>query len=208
MDLERTRRSLHAVAELLLAGPQHASTGEIALAASPGGFRTTHGREVRVDGTDVVLGDRREPIDGRTVRDMGAALGLEATDLRSVYSDGSGLGPDDVLHIEADAAAVIAETYRWGHEALTRLAPAETPVLWPEHFDLAVAVDEVNFGVVPGDGHVGEPYAYVGPWTLPPPAGDFWNASFGSTCRLSELADVDGLLAYFERGRELLAAGA
>jgi hypothetical protein len=205
MDLERTRRSLHAVAELLLAGPQHAMTGEIALAASPGGFRTTHGQEVRVDGTDVVLGDRREPIDGRAARDIGAALGLVATGLADVYSDGAGFGPDDILRVDGDAAAVVAEAYRLGNEALTRFAPAEVPILWPEHFDLAIAVNEVNFGVVPGDGHVAEPYAYVGPWTLPPPAGEFWNASFGSTRRLSELADGDGLVAYFERGRDLVA---
>ena len=52
--LTTTRRSLHAVAELVLAGPQHAQTGEISLRALPGGFGTTHTPDLRVDGTDVV----------------------------------------------------------------------------------------------------------------------------------------------------------
>lgn len=207
MDLHSTRRSLHAVAELLLAGPQHAATGEIALAASRGGFRTTHGQPVAVDGTDVVLGDRRESIDGRTAREIGAAIGVAARDLASVYSDGAGLSADDTLVVDADAAARIAEAFRLGSEALASFAPGETAILWPEHFDLAIAVDEVNYGVVPGDDHVSVPYAYVGPWRLPPPAGDFWNAPFGSTRPLDEVADVERLAAFFARGRDLLAQG-
>ena len=49
-----------------------------------------------------------------------------------------------------------------GHDALIAFAPAETPVLWPEHFDVAIRVQDVNFGVSPGDGFIEEPYAYVG----------------------------------------------
>ena len=36
--MSSTRRALHAVAELLIAGPQYAATGDIRLAARPGGF--------------------------------------------------------------------------------------------------------------------------------------------------------------------------
>ena len=38
-----------------------------------------------------------------------------------------------------------------GHDALIAFAPAQTPVLWPEHFDVAIRVDDANFGVSPGD---------------------------------------------------------
>ena len=52
-----------------------------------------------------------------------------------------------------------------GRQFATRLdVRAGQPVLWPEHFDLAIDVDEVNYGVSPGDGYHGAPYAYVGPW--------------------------------------------
>ena len=38
-DLVATRRSLHAVAELLLAGPQYADSGTIKLRPTPSGLR-------------------------------------------------------------------------------------------------------------------------------------------------------------------------
>lgn len=63
----------------------------------------------------------------------------------------------------------------------------------------AVTLDEVNYGVSPGDDAIPEPYAYVGPWT--PQTGDFWNASFGAARLLTELTDV---LAFFQKGRALV----
>jgi len=51
-------------------------------------------------------------------------------------------------------------------------------VLWPEHFDVAAAEDEVNYGVSAGDDYYPTPYAYVGPWTQR--TGPFWNAPFGA----------------------------
>ena len=43
--------------------------------------------------------------------------------------------------------------------------------LWPEHFDLATTIDEVNYGGSPGDDGHPLPYLYVGPWTPPEPDG-------------------------------------
>ena len=37
-------------------------------------------------------------------------------------------------------------------------------MLWPEHFDVAVTDNEVNYGVSAGDDGHPLPYAYVGPW--------------------------------------------
>jgi hypothetical protein len=64
---------------------------------------------------------------------------------------------------------------------------------------LCVTLDEVNYGVSPGDDAILEPYAYVGPWT--PQTGDFWNTSFGAARLLTELTDV---LAFFQKGRALV----
>ena len=77
-------------------------------------------------------------------------------------------------------------------------APGEEPVLWPEHFDLGISIDEVNYGVSPGDAHVPEPYAYVGPWT--PREGAFWNKPFGATRPMGESPDARALVAFFREG--------
>ncbi len=62
------------------------------------------------------------------------------------------------------------------------------PQLWPEHFDLAIAIDcghgtGVNVGFSGGDASEPAPYLYVGPWDHAVlEVGDpFWNASFGRT---------------------------
>ena len=193
-----TRRSLHGVAELLLAAPQHAACGRITLRAVPGGFATTHEPDIRVDGVTVVAGDRRVALDGRTPREVGAELGIVPGTLDAVYSDGSGVGLDDLLQVDPGHAARIAGAHATGDAALRALAPEQTPTLWPEHFDIGISLDEVNYGVSPGDGVITGPYMYVGPWQ-PPAVDDFWNQSFGAARELS--GTVDEVVAFFEEGR-------
>jgi hypothetical protein len=193
-----TRRSLHAVAELVLAGPQHVETGEISLRSVPGGFGTTHSPDLRVVGTDAVGPAGTVGIDGHTPATLAALIGVDAASLSHVYKDGSGVDPDDLLEVDADDAAVIAAAYAAGDAALRSLAPSQTPVLWPEHFDIGISVDEVNYGVSPGDTYVPVPYAYIGPWS-PPDQDDFWNAPFGRALPLDE---IDDLAAFFTEGRD------
>jgi hypothetical protein len=74
-------------------------------------------------------------------------------------------------------------------------------VLWPEHFDVAIRVHDVNFGVSPGDGFCAEPYAYVGVASVP--ADDkFWNAPFGAAVPLREFSDAPAVAGFFAAGRE------
>jgi hypothetical protein len=193
-----TRRSLHAVGELVLAGPQHAQTGEISLRALPGGFGTTHTPDLRVDGTDVVGPEATVGITGLTPAALGRALGVEARGLADLYPDGSGVGLDDVLEVDSDAAAVVAAAFADGDAALRALAPDQTPILWPEHFDIGISVGEVNYGVSAGDTYLAVPYAYVGPWS-PPAEDDYWNAPFG---RAVPVSDIDDLAAFFAEGRD------
>jgi hypothetical protein len=202
--LATTRRALHGVAELLLAGPQHVACGKITLRPVPGGFGTTHTPDVRVEGTAVVAGDRRAEIDGQTPRQLADVLGITASGLDHVYKDGSGVGPDEVLSVDADAAARIANAYALGAEALRGHAPDQTPILWPEHFDIGISLDSqrVNLGVSPGDTAIGVPYMYVGPWD-PLPEDDYWNQPFGAAHELPE--DVDEILAFFEESRVRLS---
>ena len=86
------------------------------------------------------------------------------------------------------AAAELADWLARGDQALRALAPDVEPVLWPEHFDLGIQLDEVNYGISPGDAGHPRPYAYVGPWK--PRTGPFWNAPFGALRTADELPDV------------------
>jgi hypothetical protein len=196
--LSATRRALHAVAELVLAGPQHRLSGTIRLRPAPGGFRTVSVPDLAVDGAHLVAGGKRILLAGITLRELGTAAGVELG-APGIYHGGCGAAPDDQVHVDDAAARHLADCYARGDAAMRRLAPDETPVLWPEHFDLGIAVGEVNYGVSPGDTWLDEPYAYVGPWRRR--AGEFWNAPFGAARRLDELPDIDALAAFFADGR-------
>ena len=204
-DLAMARRSLHAVAELVLAGPQYRAAGKLRLRVVPGGFATILEPELRVVGTRVVgAGGAAVPIDGHTARAIGAELEVAAGRPEGAYDTGAGVGPDETLALDPDQAGVILGALSLGHDALIAFAPAQTPVLWPEHFDVAIRVDDANFGVSPGDGFISEPYAYVG--VSSPPTGDaFWNAPFGAAVPLSELPDVTAVTGFFAEGRRRIA---
>ncbi len=150
-ELTVTRRSLHGVAELVLAGPQYRAAGRLRLQVVPGGFATTMEPAMRVHGS-VVTGDGgvSAAIGGRTPRAIGADLGVAAGRPEGAYGDGSGVGLDETLAVDPDQARVIMRALGDGHDALTAFAAGETPVLWPEHFDVAIRVDDVNYGVSPG----------------------------------------------------------
>jgi hypothetical protein len=203
-NLESTRNSLHTVAELLLAGPQYDAHRYLRLRVVDGGFATVLEPEIRLDVDHVVVGDRSSPIHGRTPAELGQELGLTPRSLDDVYSDGPSRDLDQPLPVDPDQARRLVAALAAGDAALRSLAPDETPVLWPEHFDVGVVVGEVNYGVSPGDGFEPEPYAYVGPWT-PPEQDEFWNAPFGAVLRLAPEDGADVVLAFFERGRAALA---
>lgn len=200
MDWEPTRRSLHGVAELLLAGPQHRATGRIELRVVEGGFATVAGPALRVEGAELRTDSARVALAGRTYAEVAAEAGVEAGEPAGVYSGGPGVRPGETITFDADALKALLQAYADGDRALREFAPEVTPILWPEHFDVAIVLDEVNYGVSPGDGYLGEPYAYVGPFE--PREGEFWNAPFGAARPLS---DLDGeVTAFFRAGRDLL----
>lgn len=207
---ETTRLSLHAVAELLLAGPQYVDSKTIKLRVTTGGFGTILSPEVRVEGTSLVRGDQVVPLDGRTIAEVAAAVDLTPHPLGDLYQDAVEVSADHVLSVDPGAVAEIADAFRVGQAALTSFTSGAEPVLWPEHFDLGISVDEVNYGVSAGDGFIGVPYAYVGPWhvgsshTAADFSGPFWNAPFGSAHPLTE---IDDLAAYFAEGQRLTSLG-
>jgi hypothetical protein len=197
-SLAVTRRSLHGVAELVLAGPQYRQGGGIKLRVVPGGFGTVAAPELRVDGDQLVTPTGSVPLRD-TYAELAAAVGVEASPLDDVYAGGPGIGADEVIEVDPVAARLIADAFTRGEDALRSLAPDQEPILWPEHFDVGISVGEVNYGVSPGDDSIPQPYAYVGPWT--PRTGEFWNTSFGAARPMAELPDV---LEFFRTGKALV----
>jgi len=196
-ELVTTRRSLHAVAELLLAGPQHSVHGTIKLTVTRDGFATVREPVVAVAGTRLRVGGAEVELDGRTIVEVGREAGIEVHALTDVYTDGCGLDASHLLQVDAAAAETVLDAFRRGDGALAAFAPEVERVLWPEHFDLGITKDEVNFGVSPGDSFLPVPYAYVGPWSRDGLEGAFWNAPFGAALPVSEL---DDLVAFFAEG--------
>ncbi|WP_028066731.1 hypothetical protein [Solirubrobacter soli] len=187
-----TVAALHRVAEEVVA-PARKPENEIALYATPGGFGTPvfeYGgarQQVRVDGAELVhtVGDEER---------RAALTSLESA--RALVAD---LVPEPLsaepLTVDAAAARVLGDWYGFGDAVLNAFSDATaTEVrLWPEHFDIAIEMREVNYGFSPGDGDHDEPYAYVGPWTAEV-SGDLWNAkgfrgaelSYGELLRASD----------------------
>jgi hypothetical protein len=196
LALLSTRRSLHAVAELVIAGPQFATSGTIRLQVVPGGFGGTASM-IRVEGGELVWPGGRTALEG-TCRALADAVGAAAAG-PGIYGDGCGVHPDETLTFDPEALALILGWFQRGDLALREFASELEPVLWPEHFDLGYALDEVNYGVSAGDDGHPAPYAYVGPWERR--EGPFWNASFGATRAAADLPDAATIVAFFEEGR-------
>jgi hypothetical protein len=196
-----TRRQLRGIAESLIAGPQHRATGTIRLAVRPDGFVGVE-LALAVHGAEFSWQDGAEPLAGR-VGDLAEAAGLQYGPPDGVYEIADPLPIDAVLNIDPVAAELIHRSLYAGGYALKQLLPEGHPVLWPEHFDVAVTDDEVNYGVSAGDSYHSTPYAYVGPWALR--TGPFWNAPFGAVQPLDPAHDVDALaldiVDFFDRGR-------
>src|SRR5690348_9464874 len=117
MPQEKTRRSLHAVAELVLAGPQHRRSQTIRLLVTSTGFRTFTLPELSVDGVDLVGNGRRITITGRSCAELAAEVGVDAGPPEGVYHDGSGVAADELLQLDPDDARWIEQCWAAGDRA-------------------------------------------------------------------------------------------
>jgi hypothetical protein len=213
-DVVAARLGLHAVAELLLAGPQFRSSGTIRLRVTADGFATVRSpgagiTTLRVRAGGVLL---REP-DGlslplshseHSIAALASTFGVEAGAPEGVYPAVVRASLDSPLKLPAAGVDVVLTALTVGDTALlallTELGQDGEPVLWPEHFDVGFSHGEVNFGISPGDAEHPLPYAYVGPWT--PRQGAFWNESFGASMPLGKPVDVSMIMAFLREGRE------
>jgi hypothetical protein len=213
-----TRAALHAVAEHVLSPALHRATGRIGLRPTPGGFGTPWfpagdgERHARIEGTDLVVadrdgGERRAPL--RTVGEAAALLGVEPGAPADVYPPVTTIDPDAHLALDPYAAQVIHDWFDLTGRALDELRRGYAALdpsiaqLWPEHFDLAISMAEVNYGGSPGDDGHDAPYLYVGPWDLDGRVGPYWNEPFGASLGHQAVRTVDDALAFFSTGRRL-----
>jgi hypothetical protein len=205
------------VAEHVLSAARKRATGhEIALLPGEGGVRTPplpDGRVIAlIDGDIAVIDDtgvRRAPL--TTTRAAAEFVGTEPGFPWTKHPPGTESTPDAPLVVDPDAARVLAGWFALGEAALRELAvrlaqgAEPTPQIYPEHFDLAITIAEVNYGASPGDDAIATPYLYVGPFAGPP-AGDeqFWNASFGAYTTISEVSTQAAAVSFFLNGHQLL----
>lgn len=199
---QTTRASLHAIAELLLAGPQYRQHGTIRLRVLPGAIATIAAPDLRVDHLRIRSHETTVEVGGATYAELGSRLGVVAGAPEGLYKQGSGAQLSDRPVLDPHIARALLDALDRGDQGLRQFAPDQTPVLWPEHFDVAITVDEVNYGVSLGDAYLDEPYMYVGPYK--PRTGPFWNAPFGAAQPLA--ATVEEVAAFFVEGHRLAAA--
>jgi hypothetical protein len=197
-----TRRSVHGLAELVLAGPRYRATGQLRLRVLPEGLGTWDQPGPRFAGGELVDGNTRVRVDGLTFEEAAHRLGLEASALDDVYRDGPDVVSTEMIRLDAEALGVLEQAFAVGNGALAAFRPDVERVLWPEHFDVAITADAVNYGVSPGDSFHALPYAYVGPHEAR--SGAFWNAPFGAARAVADLGDADAVAAFFEAGRRLV----
>lgn len=202
--LADTRRSLHAVAEWVLAPARQQVDGRIGLRATTGGFGSPEAN-VRVDGLDLVVAGERRPL--TTLAAAAAFAGVPRKQAPGVYETATRWAGEELLPLDAAAAEALADWFALGAQVLDELRwqrdDASGLTLWPEHFDLALTVaDAVNLGASPGDDEHELPYLYVGPWESR--TGPFWNEPFGASLAYD---DVDGpatALDFLREGLEQL----
>ena len=205
-----TLDALHTVAEHILAAARYRAVGRIGLEPVRGGFATPlfDGRWIEVIGGDLVVRSEEGEVTSEpltTVRSAATLVGVEPGLPSGIYEPATALDLDAGLEVDPDAAQAIADWYALGLQALEtvmsahRDATVSGPTLWPEHFDLAVSMDDVNYGASPGDGDHPGPYLYVGPFDTR--TGAFWNEPFGASRAGAEVSSVADAVQFFEEGR-------
>lgn len=214
MTLVEARDELHALAEHVLAPARWRETGRIGLRVVPGGFATPPfegpdgvERQVVVRGTELVVrtGDTERATPIESVGQAAAFAGIEPGASPEVYRTVTPLEPDRPLLLDAGAVREVMDWFALGNDALEQLRDTldgddvSEIQLWPEHFDVALTADRVNYGASPGDGAHDEPYVYVGPWE--PHVSPFWNEPFGASLSRPRVPDVATALQFFLEGR-------
>ena len=204
-SLVDTRNALHDIARFVLAADLEGTTDLVTLRAADGGFaqpeRLVDGllRRIRIDGTALVV-QRGENEEWEPLTTLRAAAEHASVSLPADAPD-----TENALEIDATHAELLADFFALTDVALAefrRRHAGERPTiaqLFPHHFDLAITMQEVNFGGSPGDADHDQPYLYVGPWSISPHPE--WNEAWGASMPWSPQTTTEQVVEFFERGR-------
>ena len=185
-----------------MAGPQRRAGGRLTLRVTPGGFATTGEPALRLEGTELVIDESSRVAVAGTFAVLAEALGVDFGAPPDDYPDGSEASATDDVTLDAASAHLIQDWYLLADAALRVLAPRETPILWPEHFDVAILLDNTSYGASPGDGFHAMPYAYVS--SADHGDSDFWNAPFGAIRSHEQMRSIDDLVSFWRAAQALL----
>ena len=203
-SFDAAREGMHALAEHVLAPARYRVDGHIGLMPSAGGFGTPTfgaGERVRIDGVELV---HERPGTSTRVRitTLGAAaqfVGVPLGAPADVYKPATPCDPDATLALDLDAVHALAAWIALAETLLATISEtyathAPTALtIWPEHFDLACELGDAdagtraNYGASPGDGAIGQPYLYVGPWDAARRTGRLATHAWGAAIGYEEL---------------------
>ncbi len=212
MTLVNTRKSLHVLAEHLLAGDLWRQTGRIGLRPIDGGFGQPEllidgeRRRLRIDGDRIVVlrGDVEQSERLSTLASAATFAEVALGAPEGVYTPETALDANVRLDIDAGSVRQLADWFALvaaSLEEFRRRHTDDAPTLvqlWPEHFDVACSMSEVNFGGSPGDADHELPYLYVAPWSVVPDG--LWNEPWGVSLPWTAVSDVGSAVAFFEAG--------
>ena len=184
-----------------MAGTQHRHSDTVRLTAGDGRISTTKEPPISITEAGLLYGGATYPLTG-SVADLAAAASLQAIRPDVEYHDVVPGTAQSMLTASPEALAQVLTVYTIGAKALQAFSD-EVAVLWPEHFDLAIRENAVNYGISPGDSYSDAPYVYVGPDEVG--SDPFWNAPFGAVhlIELTDPAAVQKTLEFLRRGRDL-----
>jgi hypothetical protein len=203
-SFDAVRDGLHALAEHVLAPTRYRVDGHIGLVPTPGGFGTPmlgEGERVRVDGVELVSEHPGTSTRVRitTLGDAAAFVGTPLGVPANLYTPATPCVPDAPIAPDAEAALALAAWIAFGDSLLAELREtygAHEPTgitIWPEHFDLACELGNVdagtraNYGASPGDSAISQPYLYVGPQDPGRRTGKLAAYPFGAAITYDEL---------------------
>jgi hypothetical protein len=205
-----TRLAVHTLAEHVLCATRYAAVGRIGLTPAVDGIVTPpfDGRIVGLHDVELVdeTTDGRRRVAATTLRAAGEFLGI-TPGAPALWTPTTSGDLDAVLDVDADGVAALAAWFTLVADALSATFPDAPQTLWPEHFDLAVTVDDAIYGGSPGDAAHTEPYLYVTPpaGAMPDEDRRFWNEPFGASFPYDRINGADDATGFFSAASTRLA---